>query len=100
MSRLKQGFYYCRTAPPSSSCTLEHRLNEICCASLVPLSGCEAVPGPRWTIGPLLAFGLGSVHVSSASSITWRFGTIGLTETAVLDRREVSTLWKSPKLPP
>lgn len=87
VSQLKQGLYYFSTTPPSSSCRQEHGLNEACCLSLVPLPGSQAVPGRPRTKGPLLAFGLGSVLVSSASSVTWGFGTIGLTEPPVLIRR-------------
>lgn len=71
----KQGLHYCSATPASSSCTQEHRveLNESCCLSLVPFCGSGVVPGPLKTIGPLLAFGPGSVHVSSASSVTCCF---------------------------
>lgn len=70
----KQSLYYCSATPPASSCTQEHRLKlKSCCLSLVPFSGSGVVPVPLKTIGPLLAFGPGSVHVSSASSVTCCF---------------------------
>lgn len=62
VSQLKQDVYYFSSTPPSTSCRKqEPRLNGFCCCSMVPLAVCQDVPGWPETMGPLLAFGPGSV---------------------------------------